>query len=64
MDEAIRKQKELEEMCTRNRQMLLLYEERRKMESVHFPTTIQGMLKLSPEVKKVILGMCEKWWKR
>ena len=34
MDEAIRKQKELEEMCAQQRQMLLLYQERGKMESV------------------------------
>ena len=30
MDEAIRKQKELEEMCAQQRHMLLLYDERRK----------------------------------
>ena len=59
MDEAIRKQKELEEMCAHQRHMLLLYQQWRKMESVHSPTTIQEMLKLAPEVKRVVLDMYE-----
>jgi hypothetical protein len=53
MDEAIRKQKELEEMCAHQRQMVLLYEERRHMESVRSPATIQEMLKLSLEARNV-----------
>ena len=65
MDEAIRKQKELEEMCACQRQIVLLYEERRQMESVHSPATIQEMLKLSLAVRKVVLDLYEEYcWKR
>ena len=49
--------KELEDVCAQQRHMLLLYEERRNMESVHSPTKIQEMLKLSPEVRKVVLDI-------
>ena len=46
-------------MCAQQRHMLLLYEEQRNMDSVHSRATIQEMLKLSPEVRHIVLDMYE-----
>ena len=60
MDEAIRRQKELEDLCEKQKQLFLVHEERRNIDIMHDPAILEELLKLLLELRMVVQGMYEK----